>query len=163
MSIPILIISGPVGVGKTSSGEELSEVLDERGIPHTFVDFDQLGYTYPRVPEDPWSNGLGFKIARNLVVSSVVEDWDFVKGIEQAIPDAEVKTVQLFASPESLVSRVEKREIGSGLDWHRNRSLELLKLLQAESVPRDFTVQSYGKSIIEIAQELFELVDWRAP
>ena len=149
-------------------------MLDERGIPHTFVDFDQLRYTYPKVPEDPWSNGFGFKNlasirvncfergARNLVVSSVVEDWDFVKGIEQAIPDAEVKTVQLFASPESLVSRVEKREIGSGLDWHRNRSLELLKLLQADTVPRDFTVQSDRKSIIEIAQELFELVNWRS-
>jgi len=81
MPTPVLVLSGPVGVGKTSVGEEVSEVLNTQGIPHTFVDFDQLRYTYPRIPKDPWNNGLGLKNlnaiwkngfsrgARNLVLS----------------------------------------------------------------------------------------------
>lgn len=172
MKPQVLVISGPVGVGKTSVAEEVSEVLDERNIYHTYIDFDQLRYTYPRIPEDPWSNELGLQNlaaiwqnaltrgAKNLVLATVVEDNDFIERLSSTIPNAMVFTFQLFASPETLVQRVEKREIGSGLEWHKNRSLELLNLLQADSVPCDLRIDTDGKTVQELATEIADKVEW---
>ena len=170
---PVLVLSGPVGVGKTTVGEEVSEVLNHEGIPHTFVDFDQLRYTYPRIPEDPWSNGLAFQNleaiwtnckrrgSRNLIVSSVVEDWSFIDQLSRAIPGARVTTFQLFASPGTLKSRVEKREIGSGLDWHKSRAVELLRILSAETVPCDCRIDTEKRSTIDLAKDIVSKVSWR--
>lgn len=173
METPVLVLSGPVGVGKTSVGGEVSEVLNLEGVPHTFVDFDQLRYTYPRTPEDPWGDGLAFQNleaiwanckrqwSRNLIVSSVVEDWSFIDHLSRAIPGSRVITFQLFASPGTLKSRVEKREIGSGLDWHKSRAIELLSILSAETVPCNWRIDTEEKSITDLAEEIVRQVSWK--
>ena len=48
----LLLISGPVGVGKTTVANELSTLLEVDGIAHTFVDLDALTYTFPRSASD---------------------------------------------------------------------------------------------------------------
>ena len=98
--------------------------------------------------------------AKNLVLATVVEDKDFIEGLAATIPNAMVFTFQLFASPETLVQRVEKREIGSGLEWHKNRSLELLNLLQADNVPCDQRIDTDGKTVLELASEIADKVEW---
>lgn len=124
---PVLIISGPVGVGKTSVGDELSGLLESREIPHSFIDFDQLRYTYPRPDDDPWGNRLGLLNlrdlwgnavavgARNLVLSYVVEEQKFLSDVARAVPGAEITIVQLKARSETLQERVRRREVGAGL------------------------------------------------
>ena len=170
MQTPVLVISGPVGVGKTTVGEEVSEVLDEQSVPHTFTDFDQLRYTYPRIPEDPWSNGLGLQNlesiwkncwargARNLVISTVVEEQEFLDKLALVIPNAKVTIFQLFASPENLIQRVSKREIGSGLEWHTNRAIELLAIL--ENAPCDARIETDDRTIQDLAQTIADMVQW---
>ncbi|MBE9028535.1 ATP-binding protein [filamentous cyanobacterium LEGE 11480] len=59
--VPVLIISGPVGVGKTSVANAVSEELIHHAIPHTFVDLDQLRYTYPRPIGDRFGSQLGLQ------------------------------------------------------------------------------------------------------
>jgi len=173
MKTPILVISGPVGVGKTTVGEEVSESLDETGIAHTFIDFDQLRYTYPRIPEDPWSTGLGMQNlksiwinctargAKNLVVSTVVEEHKFIAQLESSIPDSKAITIQMFASPNTLKKRVEKREIGSGFEWHQKRAIELLDILSSESAPCDFRISTEDRSITQIAEEIVDKIRWK--
>jgi len=153
MHTPILVLSGPVGVGKTSVGEEVSEVLDAQGIPHTFVDFDQLRYTYPRIPEDPWSSGLGLKNLKAI--------WKNGFSLSRVIPDSEISTFQLFATSDTLQTRVEKREIGSGLERHKNRALELLEILSGSEAPSDRRIDTEGKSITMLAEEIVGLIEWK--
>lgn len=172
-STPVVIVSGPVGVGKTTVGEELSEILDEKRTPHTFIDFDQLRYTYPRPPDDPWGNRLAFENlgsvwvnclragALNLVIASVVETSEFIDQLEAVIPEAELFTVQLAAEIDTLQERVRRREIGSGLDWHMNRAAELARILEAEDVPCDQRFVTDGLSVRQIARQIFESVSWR--
>ena len=173
--IPLLLISGPIGVGKTSVGFEVSEVLIEQEIPHTFVDLDQLRYTYPRPKDDRFGNRLGLQNlrdvwrngaaagAQNLVIASVIETQSDVKEIEKTIPNAETMVCQLRAKEETLSARVRKREIGSGLDWHLRRAAELAEILSGERVPNDFELWTDGREVRAIAQEIYDRTHWVLP
>ena len=115
--IPIVLISGPVGVGKSTVGGELAEVLEREKTPHTFIDFDHIRYTYPRPVDDPWGNRLGLANlsgiwancrkagALNLVVSYVVEERSFLDSMLEIIPEGAISTIQLSATLDSLKSR----------------------------------------------------------
>ena len=145
--VPVILLSGPVGVGKTSTGDEQSEVLIERDIPHTYLVLDQLTYTHPRPKDDPWGDRLALRHleaiwrnaraagARNLVIAQVVETGDFVAALCAVIPGAEAQMFQLHAPLPTLHERVRKREIGSGLDWNLNRAGELLAILTRPEAP----------------------------
>ena len=48
MSVPMLVISGAMGSGKTTVLSELSDLLEEAGVAHAAVDLDTLSLMYPR-------------------------------------------------------------------------------------------------------------------
>ncbi len=41
-TVPTLIITGPIGVGKTSVAGEVSEQLDKANVAHALIDIDSL-------------------------------------------------------------------------------------------------------------------------
>lgn len=34
---PVILVTGPVGIGKTTVAGEMSELLEQAGVPHAFV------------------------------------------------------------------------------------------------------------------------------
>lgn len=48
MSVPMLVISGSMGSGKTTVLSELSDLLEEAGVAHAAVDLDTLSLMHPR-------------------------------------------------------------------------------------------------------------------
>ena len=48
MSVPMLVILGAMGSGKTTVLSELSDLLEEAGVAHAAVDLDTLSLMYPR-------------------------------------------------------------------------------------------------------------------
>ena len=58
MSVPTIVLGGPVGVGKTTIGYEIRHQLEALNIAHTFVDLDALTQTYPRLGNDLYGNQL---------------------------------------------------------------------------------------------------------
>ena len=171
MAVPTLLISGPVGVGKTTVGYEVSSVLVEQGVAHTFVDLDVLAQTYPAPPGDRFNTGLALTIlgdlwrrasaagSRNLVLSRVLETEEGLQALRAALPDSDVFVVQLRASATTLVERVGVREVGSGYDWHAARAVELLDLL--ERAPADARIETDGRAVPDVASEVAALVTWQ--
>ena len=53
LSTPVLVLTGAVGVGKTSGGADVSRALQARGEPHLYQDLDAIRYTFPRPENDP--------------------------------------------------------------------------------------------------------------
>jgi len=51
LRVPVAVITGTVGVGKTSVALEMSEILAARAVPHALVDLDALSYVFPRPAE----------------------------------------------------------------------------------------------------------------
>ena len=167
--VPLLIISGPVGVGKTTTGEEVSAQLVDRAV-HTFIDFDALAGTFPRQPGDRFGLSLAMKNlrdvwrncseagSRNLILPYVIESEADRDAIAGCIPGADVFLVQLTASIETLEARLRKREIGTSFEKGLARATELVEIL--DTAPADLRVTTDDRTVPELASELTGRVDW---
>ncbi len=165
LTTKLLIVSGPVGVGKTTVGHELSERLCGLKTAHTFVDLDALAQTYPRPDDDRFGTNLALRnlaaiwancrVARSkvLIISRVVETFGDVDDIERAVSISPAITCQLSASDEALADRIERRETGSGLARHKKRAVELARLLNS-SAPANFSVETDDRRPPDIADEV---------
>lgn len=166
----ILIITGTVGVGKTSVGDEMFEILQSRSESVALINIDELGYVSPRPADDPynkvirlknlaavWRNyaDLGTKLA---IIPTVVETIDELEAYKKAIPDARFFIVRLDASSKILEDRIKNRSLGGDEAWHLKRATELTEILENNQI-EDMTVATDGKTISVIASEV--LAKWQ--
>ncbi|MDP9380008.1 MAG: AAA family ATPase [Chloroflexota bacterium] len=170
-TVPVMLITGPVGVGKTTVASEVSELLDAAGVAHGLVDVDALRWCYPRHPGDRFRIGLAMKNlaavwgnfreygAERLVLADVVESREELQRYREAIPGAEILVVRLRASPETLAARLRVRELGMALDRHLRRASELADLMECNRV-EDILVDTDGKGAPECARVILSFSEW---
>ncbi len=166
--VPLVIITGSVGVGKTTVATEISELLEQAEIAHAFVDLDALRWCYPRRPDDRFSVGLGMKNlaaiwtnfceygAASLVVADVIETRSELDRYRAAIPGADIFVVRLTASLDTLAERLKQRELGVGLAWHLQRAPELSAIMERNRV-EDLLVATDGKTVTQVAKEILSV------
>ncbi len=112
--IPVLLITGPPGAGKTSVALEISELLDHARVAHALVDLDSLRWCYPRPAHDlfrvqlalknlavVWSNFQAAGATR-LVLADVLEAREELEGFHIAFPNGKFFVVRLQASVATL-------------------------------------------------------------
>jgi predicted kinase len=168
---PVLVLTGPVGVGKTTIAGALSELLAEIHIPHALIDLDWLRWCYPSPPDDPFQMALGLRNlallwpgyraagARRLILADVGESRAARDGYRAALPDAELTIVRLQASVPTLHRRLEQRESGASLAWHQLRAAELALLTERAAV-EDLLVDTEDKAVPDIARTIFARIGW---
>jgi adenylylsulfate kinase len=172
VGVPTILVTGPVGVGKTTLIEAMGRLLRDADVPHATVDFDQLTACYPRLPDDDgWGTNLGLtnlaslwrnyaaRGADRLLLARVIEDRKELDGYRGAVPDAEITVVRLRASPATLQERVRGRGDGRGMEWHLNRAVELATLMDAQHV-EDFVIETEDRTPGELALEVLRRVGW---
>src|SRR5690606_29039283 len=98
--VPTLIVTGTVGVGKTTVASEISDILSDREVPHAFVDIDAISTSWP--PQGPFNQHMAMKHlasiwqnfrgagAERLVLACVVESEEDVEAYEEAVPGAKI-------------------------------------------------------------------------
>lgn len=170
-NVPVMIITGPVGVGKTTVASMVSELLEQSSVPHACVDIDALCRHYPPDPGDRFSTRLAMKNlaaiwpnfqaygATSLVVAAVIETRDDLDRYREAIPGAAIFVVRLRASLETLAQRVRQREQGAGLEWHLARAPELAAIMDHNNV-EDLLIETDGKTVVQIAREILAGSGW---
>jgi len=172
MTLAILVLSGTVGVGKTTIGEEVYDVLSERGIPNAFFDLDALRYQWPAT--SPWNaellvehlTALWPNLARrdvtHLVLAGVMETPADLDRVLAALPPAAVTVVRLTAPADLRARRLRDRmQPSAALDWHLARTVELDEILDWTSI-ETIEVDNGDRAPRDVAVEVLDRARWRA-
>ena len=167
--VPVLLITGPVGVGKTTTADAVSYLLAERGIRHACVDLPQIGKAFPVPESDPWNEELSHRNlasmwqnfqavgAERLIVSRVLESSSGLRRISEAVPGAEITVVRLRA-PLSVVHR-RIRARNAQPEWFLNAATELSQTMELHAL-EDFVVDNEAMSVDETAKVVLDLTGW---
>lgn len=138
-----LLVTGTVGVGKTTVAEAVAERLGAAGRAAASIDLDALGRLHPAPPGDRFRRRLtlanlaavaaGHRAAGAavLVVAGVVEDHAQRAEVEAALAGP-VRVVHLVAPAAVVEERLRRRHVGpavDGLAWHLARAPELAAVL----------------------------------
>lgn len=167
--IPVLLVSGTVGVGKSTILYELHDVLCTADVPHACIDADALALSWPRRGEfnrvamlenvaSLWTNARRAG-AQRCVIATVVERPENLDGFRDAIPNAELVLIQLIASEATRTARLRQREVGSSLEWHLQRTSELQRILDKADLDA-LRIANDGLSPRDVAVEVLSRAEW---
>lgn len=159
-----LLITGPVGVGKTTVAEAVGARLAEAKVPHAVIDLDWLSACWPAPADDPFHLGLQLRnlqaLVRNytdagvhrIVLAGVVESRADRERYAEAV-GAKLNVCRLKADLSVLHRRLAARHHDEAeLRWHLNRAEEL-EMLYSTTWIEDFVV-SADQPVAEVAQHV---------
>jgi hypothetical protein len=173
-SVPVLLITGPVGVGKSTVAAEAARLLREAGVPHALVDLAWIGQCWPVPADDPWNERL---IHRNLacmwanfqragadrlLLARVLEARSLLRYVVQAVPGAEITVVRLGAPLAVLQARIRSREATGDPSWFLGAAAHTAQVLEGAGV-EDHLVNNQDRAVWEVAEEVLRLVGWLRP
>jgi predicted kinase len=171
--VPVLLITGPVGVGKSTVAGEAVRQLRDADVSHAYVDLAQIGACWPAPADDPWQERLlhrnlacmwsNFREAgaRRLLLSRVLEARSLLRHIETAVPGAEITVIRLRAPVALLHARVRAREAGGDPQWYLDAATYLAGQMDEARV-EDHLIDNADRSAGEVAAEALRLVHWLA-
>lgn len=166
----VLFIGGRSGIGKTSVAAEISRQLAAADVQHALIEGDNLDQAYPKPWQSGiplaeqnlaamWSNYLAIGYHRLIYTNTVsVLEIDTLSGalghVHRAIG------VLLIGGDDTAESRLRGREIGSGLEYHLQRSNTAARELDATAPSHVHRVQTDQVSVEAIAARLIRLIGW---
>jgi hypothetical protein len=169
--VPVLLITGVVGVGKTTVTAEASRLLSEVGIPHAVVDLAVIGSCWPAPPDDPWNEKLihsnracmwtNFQRAGagRLLLCRVLEARSLLRRISEAVPGAVITVVRLRSPLEAVRTRIRAREAGRDPRWYLDATEYLTPRLEDANV-EDHVVDNYDRGAEQTAAEVLRVAGW---
>lgn len=165
--IPALIITGPVGSGKSTVSAEMSEVLARSGMPHVLFDMDYLRWVHPDPEGDAFSSQVGLRNLaamwpnmqivplRCALVADVVEHRSQVASYTSAMPETDVTVVRLDVPMPVILERLARRESQHTLAWYKRRAPELQEIMEREQVA-DIVIDVGERSAEDVALEILQ-------
>jgi hypothetical protein len=165
-----MIISGAVGVGKTTVAYEVRLRLRDAGISHVLID-DEFALFYPYPDGDPRGEVVRIQAlaalskiyaragVERLIIARAVEDSSAVAAIVRAVPGAAPEIYQLVAPLDIISERIETKRVPSARDWCVERAAELITLWHDN--PLDATIiDSRDRSPSAVADEIVAHSQW---
>jgi hypothetical protein len=165
----LLIITGTMGVGKTSVLGEASDILAVHHIAHTAIDLDALGLAHL-----PSAAGNDHVMYRNLqsvcknyaslgvtrvLLARAMEDRAELELCRGVVSATNTVVCRLTASLETMQQRVKMREPGVSQRDYVAR-VEKLNVILDRAHLEDFTINNENRSLTEVAQEMLVKAGW---
>jgi hypothetical protein len=166
--VPVLLVTGPIGVGKTDVLHEADALLIQSGSRHATVELEEIARCWSDAIEGSrtalayqnlavlWSRFVAVGASR-LLLSALVEQRSDLRLVSEAIPGAAITVVRLHATPSALEDRLRRRERVPeddlvGARWWSQHFDEVRV--------EDHVVETENRPIVEIAREVLRLADW---
>lgn len=167
--VPVLVVTGPIGVGKTAVLHETDALLIEAGSRHATVELEEIARCWPNAIEGSrttfvyknlaalCSNFVAVGASR-LLLSALVEQRSDLRLVSEAIPGAAITVVRLHAPLSVLEQRIRQREPTEpagelvGARWWTQHFNEVRV--------EDYVVETENRPVGEIAREVLRLADW---
>lgn len=169
----IVLVTGTVGVGKSTVGFAVAERASQAGITAAFLDVDELSRLWPAPENDPFRNELilanlravapnyGAAGASLLVLAWAIDDAEDLVALEETL-NTPVTAVRLVSSSTVVETRLKRRHQGpvsNGLAWHLQRAPELAAIQDHLHLP---TVDA-TRAVEEVADEVLRTFAGAAP
>jgi hypothetical protein len=118
-AVPVLLITGPLGVGKSAVADEIFERFCAANVPIALIDLDHLGSCWPA--SGRWDRGLAYRNlthvwrnyaevgARRAIIARTIDSRDELRRFEDAIPGAQIVVCRLRARVSTLEARLRLR------------------------------------------------------
>jgi Mrp family chromosome partitioning ATPase len=163
----VLVISGPAGVGKSTTAFEVSHQLQAADVDHVLIDTDELDRIYP-VPGDlsdvternlaaMWGTFAARGARRLILVGVYLDRPTELDWVRPAIPDAAITCVRLAASDATLVDRVDRREIGSDRAGQLERTRRQVAAIDADQRDGVTVIVTDGLAVEDIARRILAI------
>jgi hypothetical protein len=169
-AVPVLVLNGPVGAGKSTIGTEVARQLRQAGVPGAFVDLAVIGQAWSEPVHDrcqerlvhanlacTWRN-FAAPGARRLVLCRVLEDRSLLPRVEAAVPGVQITVVRLRLPLATIHSPLRAREAPRSADWYLGAAAYLVDRMEAAGVD-DHVVDNTGHPA-EVAATILRIVGW---
>lgn len=165
----MLLVTGPIGVGKTTVLQEADALLIEAGAGHATVELEDIARCWTDATQGRrarlvyqnlaalWSNFASVGACR-LLLGGLVQQRSELSLVSEAVPDAALTVVRLHAPLAVLERRIRLREAGppeaelDGARWWVQH-FDAVRL-------EDHLVQTDNRNVNEVARELLHIAQW---
>lgn len=167
----VILVSGTVGVGKTSALIAIGDALAADGEPYAIVDLDWLAWLRPDpdrgatvrsvLVENLRCVSATFRRAgvERLVLARAVRQADEVDAMRAALEPCQLVVARLVASPEVVEARLRGRDAGDQLAEHLAESASCAAEAEAAGIGEAVATDDLGAS--GVARAVLRLAGWR--
>ena len=171
--VPVMVITGPVGVGKSTIAAEAAWLLRQADVPHALVDLDRIEQCWPVPADDPWNERVSHRNlacmwanfrqagADRLIFARVLETRSLLRRVTEAVPGAQFTVVRLRAPVAVLHERIRSREAGDP-DWFLGAAAHTAEVFERARV-EDHLVDNENRPATVVAEEVLHRVGWLPP
>jgi hypothetical protein len=168
--VPVLVITGPVGVGKSTIAAEAAWLLRQADVPHALVDLDRIEQSWPVPADDPGNERVSHRNlacmwanfrqagADRLIFARVLETRSLLRRVTKAVPGAQITVVRLRAPLAVLHERIRSRE-ASDPDWFLDAATHTAEVFERAQV-EDHLVDNENRPATVVAEEVLHRVGW---
>jgi predicted kinase len=168
--VPVLVITGPVGVGKSTIAAEAAWLLRQADVPHALVDLDRIEQSWPVPADDPGNERVSHRNlacmwanfrqagADRLIFARVLETRSLLRRVAKAVPGAQITVVRLRAPLAVLHERIRSRE-ASDPDWFLDAATHTAEVFERAEV-EDHLVDNENRPATVVAEEVLQRVGW---
>lgn len=166
-----VLLTGSVGVGKTTLAVEMSKVLGDNGARVVVIDLDWLGWldgfeiASPELSElicdnvrAVWNN-FKRREPTHVILCRFVHRREEVERLRASVPDVEVVVARVVASGDTIQKRLGGRDVGAELEEHLTEATRMTKLLDEANLT-NLQVVNDDRDIREVALQALRSLTW---